>query len=66
MYGVNKSVVLYRTTSLFVVIHLVYSLKRAQVMNASSTIRSHVSTGRQSAFVFNIPSCLIFRAWRRT
>lgn len=66
MYGVNKSVVLCRTTSLFVVIHLVYSLKREQLINTSNMVQSHVSTGRQSAFVFNILSCLVFRAWRRT
>jgi len=66
MCGVNKSVVLYHTTSLFAVIHMIYSLKREQVINTSSMVQSHVSTGRQSAFVFNILSCLVFRAWRRT
>lgn len=56
MYRVNKSVVLYSTTSLFVVIHLVYSLKREQVINTSGMVQSHVSTGRHSAFVFNVLS----------
>lgn len=55
MYRVNKSVVLYYTT-LFVVIHLVYSLKREQVINISGMVQSHVSTGRHSAFVFIILS----------
>lgn len=64
MYRVNKSVVLYCTT-LFVVIHLVYSLKREQVINISGMVQSHVSTGRHSAFVFIILSWLVFRAWRR-
>lgn len=66
MYGVNKSVVLYHTNSLFVVIHLVYLLKREQVIYTSSMVQSHVSAGRQSAFVFNILSCLVFGAQRRT
>lgn len=66
VYGVNKSVVLYHTNSLFVVIHLVYSLKREQVLNTSSMVQSHVSASRQPAFVFNILSCLVFRAQRRT
>lgn len=64
MYRVNKSAVLYCTTSLFVLIHLFYSLKREQVINTSVMVQSHVSTGRHSAFVFSILSWLVFRAWR--
>lgn len=65
MYRVNKSVVLYCTTSLFVVIYFVYSLRREPVINTSGTVQSHVSAGGHSAFVFSILSWLVFRAWRR-